>query len=89
MDIVAYTNLMLYRHESEFAGIPWKDFNFNDDPYYPGAKGAYTDIQAGICIFKNPEKGCRIHQYCVSKNMDIHKLKFFACCMFPLSWGIM
>ena len=84
MDIHTFEKLVKHRAAPDFAGITWEGYTFKEDVYSPGGKGCCTKFDNDRCMFQNPDRGCSIHSYCINNNIDIHELKFFACCLFPV-----
>jgi Fe-S-cluster containining protein len=71
------------------------DFGIELEPDYPG--GAYTRTAVAplpdgrsshseeACIFLDPgNRGCRIHQFALEQEIDVHDIKPMVCLMFPV-----
>ncbi len=84
MDMRAFKALVTHRSAQRFASIPWEGYDFTEDRYSPGGKGCYTRFDGGRCMFQNEDWGCSIHSYCAEEGLDVHELKFFTCCLFPV-----
>ena len=74
---------------SAYAGVPatfLKDWIESDDDY-PSGRYTRTEVTDGACIFLNrPNRGCRIHSFCLAEGIDYHELKPMVCSLFPLSF---
>ncbi|HSL28832.1 MAG TPA: DUF3109 family protein [Anaerolineales bacterium] len=58
--------------------------------YEEYAGNLYTRInpQGPRCVFISEEqRGCGLHRYALSKQMDYHEIKPLVCALFPLSFG--
>jgi hypothetical protein len=84
MDIHTFNTLLKHRKAAAFEGISWEGYTFEKDIYSPGGMGCYTRFDNNRCMFQNPSWGCSIHSYCLEKQIDVHELKFFTCCLFPV-----
>lgn len=84
MDIYTFNKLLKHRHAPIFRSIVWEGYSFQDDPDSPGGKGCYTRFYNNRCMFQNSDWGCSIHTYCLQNSIDVHELKFFTCCLFPV-----
>jgi hypothetical protein len=84
MDIFAFNRLVKHSNAPEFKTITWEGYAFEADVYSPGGAGCYTRFDGNRCMFQNDDWGCAIHSYCLKHKIDVHELKFFTCCLFPV-----
>jgi Fe-S-cluster containining protein len=66
----------------------WFDAEYTYYEEYAG--NAYTRInpQGPRCVFiSKDQRGCGLHRYAVSKQIDYHEIKPLVCILFPLSFG--
>jgi hypothetical protein len=87
MDIETFNKLLKHKDAPIFKDINiiWEGYDFQpDEDYSPGGKGCYTRFDGNRCMFQNKDWGCSIHTYCLENKIDVHELKFFTCCMFPV-----
>jgi len=73
-----------------FVGVPrskWFTRQRWSDPEFPGGAQARTRVKDGVCVFLDSKKrGCKIHAYCIEKNIDYHTLKPLVSILFPLTF---
>ena len=68
--------------------VEWFDREY--DYYEEYAGNLYTRInpQGPRCVFiSRDQRGCGLHRYALSKQMDYHEIKPLVCILFPLSFG--
>jgi hypothetical protein len=57
------------------------------DDSMPGGGSDRTAVENGACVFLNREsRGCRLHAYALTAEVDYHDLKSIVDCLFPLTW---
>jgi Fe-S-cluster containining protein len=58
-----------------------------EDEDAPGEFWWRTNGKSGKCVFLNRNgRGCMLHSFSLSKNMDYHELKPLVCAIFPLTF---
>ncbi|MBN1141861.1 MAG: DUF3109 family protein [Deltaproteobacteria bacterium] len=65
----------------------WFSDIFYDDKEYPGGRFTRTRIKDGACVFRNRNgRGCGIHKFCLSSQVDFHTLKPMVSSLFPVTF---
>ena len=55
---------------------------------YAGSQYTRINTQGPRCMFiSKDQRGCGLHRYAISKQMDYHEIKPLVCILFPLSFG--
>jgi Fe-S-cluster containining protein len=75
----------------KFIGVPkqqWFDPSDTcEDDEAPGKIWFRTTVKNDACVFLNPQgRGCMLHSFSLSKNLDYHDYKPLVCAIFPLSF---
>lgn len=94
IDMQNVKRLMKYKDELEkFTGIPsdqWFDESEQAIDYeYPGHEYMRTrfDKEKDHCVFLNiKDRGCLIHSFCLTNNIDYHEIKPTFCSLFPVTY---
>lgn len=91
IDIENVGRIMLYADDIErLTNIPrteWFLDGFQDNHEFPGRKYTRTKVKDNTCVFANRNgRGCLIHKYCLSTDLDFHVLKPMVSSLFPLTF---
>jgi hypothetical protein len=74
-----------------FTGVPrgeWLEPDTERDPDMPGGGSRRTRLRDGACVFLNRSgRGCLLHAYAASRQIDYHELKPMVDCLFPLTFA--
>ncbi|HEY3474667.1 MAG TPA: tetratricopeptide repeat protein, partial [Anaerolineales bacterium] len=55
---------------------------------YAGSQYTRINTQGPRCVFiSKDQRGCGLHRYAISKQIDYHEIKPLVCTLFPLSFG--
>jgi Fe-S-cluster containining protein len=66
----------------------WFDSEYTYYEEYAGNQYTRINPQGPRCIFiSKDQRGCGLHRYAISKQMDYHEIKPLICTLFPLSFG--
>jgi Fe-S-cluster containining protein len=56
-------------------------------PDWPGGYATRTRTADGACVFLNRAgRGCRIHEFALRNNIDVHEIKPMVCLLWPVTW---
>jgi len=73
-----------------FAGAPqaeWFTPEIVEDAEFPSGRHARTRAVDGKCVFADRKgRGCKIHAYCLEKDLDYHLYKPLVSILFPLTF---
>lgn len=65
----------------------WFEAEYTYYEEYVGNQYTRTNTQGPRCVFiSKDQRGCGLHRYAISKQMDYHELKPLVCILFPLSF---
>jgi hypothetical protein len=65
----------------------WFNPDFTVDKEFPGGQFTRTNVVDGYCIFfDKSDRGCLIHKYALSLNIDFHEIKPIVSTLFPLTF---
>jgi Fe-S-cluster containining protein len=65
----------------------WFDGEYTYYEEYTGNEYTRIKTQGPRCVFiSKDQRGCGLHRYAISKQMDYHELKPLVCILFPLSF---
>ena len=74
----------------DFIGVPdseWFTDEVVQDPEFPGGQHVRTQVRDGRCVFLNRQaRGCKVHSYCLDKDIDYHLLKPMVSILFPVTF---
>jgi Fe-S-cluster containining protein len=66
----------------------WFEAGYSYYEEYVGSQYTRINTQGPRCIFiSKDQRGCGLHRYAISKQMDYHEIKPLVCILFPLSFG--
>jgi hypothetical protein len=66
----------------------WFDPGYTYYEEYAGNQFTRINTQGPRCVFiSKDQRGCGLHRYAISKQMDYHEIKPLVCILFPLSFG--
>ena len=65
----------------------WFDAEYNYYEEYAGNQYTRINTQGPRCVFiSKDQRGCGLHRFAISKQMDYHEIKPLVCILFPLSF---
>lgn len=68
--------------------VEWFEAEYTYYEEYAGNQYTRINPQGSRCVFISKDKrGCGLHRYALSKQMDYHEIKPLVCVLFPLSFG--
>src|SRR5215207_10520477 len=68
--------------------IEWFDAETTYYEEYAGNQYTRINTQGPRCVFiSKDQRGCGLHRYAISKQMDYHEIKPLVCILFPLSFS--
>ena len=74
----------------QFVQLPegeWFDEEYTYYEEYAGNEYTRINTQGSRCVFiSKDQRGCGLHRYAISKQMDYHEIKPLVCILFPLSF---
>ena len=66
----------------------WFEADYTYYEEYAGSQYTRINPQGPRCAFiSKDQRGCGLHRYALSKQMDYHEIKPLVCILFPLSFG--
>jgi hypothetical protein len=66
----------------------WFETEYTYYEEYVGNQYTRINTQGPRCVFiSKDQRGCGLHRYAISKQMDYHEIKPLVCILFPLSFG--
>jgi hypothetical protein len=66
----------------------WFESDYTYYEEYAGSQYTRINPQGPRCVFiSKDQRGCGLHRYALSKQMDYHEIKPLVCILFPLSVG--
>lgn len=66
----------------------WFEAEYTYYEEYAGNQYTRINTQGPRCVFiSKDQRGCGLHRYAISKQMDYHEIKPLICILFPLSFG--
>ena len=65
----------------------WFTNIFKHDIDFPNNSFTRTQTINNKCVFKDNNRGCLIHKYCIENNIDFHILKPIVSCLFPITFN--
>jgi Fe-S-cluster containining protein len=66
----------------------WFEAEYTYYEEYVGSQYTRINTQGPRCVFiSKDQRGCGLHRYAISKQMDYHEIKPLVCILFPLSFG--
>jgi Fe-S-cluster containining protein len=66
----------------------WFDPGYTYYEEYAGNRFTRINTQGPRCVFiSKDQRGCGLHRYAISQQMDYHEIKPLVCILFPLSFG--
>jgi Fe-S-cluster containining protein len=66
----------------------WFEAQYTYYEEYAGNQYTRINTQGPRCVFiSKDQRGCGLHRYAISKQMDYHEIKPLLCILFPLSFG--
>lgn len=66
----------------------WFEAEYEYYEEYDGNQYTRINPQGPRCVFiSKDQRGCGLHRYALSKQMDYHEIKPLVCILFPLSFG--
>lgn len=66
----------------------WFEAEYTYYEEYVGNQYTRINTQGPRCVFiSKDQRGCGLHRYALSKQMDYHEIKPLICILFPLSFG--
>jgi Fe-S-cluster containining protein len=70
------------------SGENWFDEEFDYYEEYAGRQYTRIKTQGPRCVFiSKDQRGCGLHRFAISRQMDYHEIKPLVCILFPLSFG--
>ena len=68
--------------------VEWFEAEYAYYEEYAGNQYTRINPQSSRCVFiSKDERGCGLHRYAISEQMDYHEIKPLVCVLFPLSFG--
>jgi Fe-S-cluster containining protein len=68
--------------------VEWFESEYTYYEEYAGNQYTRINPQGPRCVFiSKDQRGCGLHRYAVSKQMDYHEIKPLVCILFPLSFS--
>ena len=66
----------------------WFEADYSYYEEYVGSQYTRINPQGPRCVFiSKDQRGCGLHRYAISKQIDYHEIKPLVCILFPLSFG--
>ena len=66
----------------------WFEAEYTYYEEYAGNQYTRINTQGPRCVFiSKDQRGCGLHRYAISKQMDYHEIKPLICILFPLSFS--
>ena len=68
--------------------VEWFEREYTYYEEYAGNQYTRINPQGSRCVFiSKDQRGCGLHRYALSKQLDYHEIKPLVCILFPLSFG--
>jgi Fe-S-cluster containining protein len=68
--------------------VEWFDGEYSYHEEYAGNQYTRINPHGPRCVFiSKDQRGCGLHRYALSQQMDYHEIKPLVCVLFPLSFG--
>ena len=68
--------------------VEWFEGEYSYYEEYAGNRYTRINPQGPRCVFiSKDQRGCGLHRYALSQQMDYHEIKPLVCVLFPLSFG--